>query len=176
MRSIDRWAIEQGGVPGLELMERAGTGVARAVERLAGGSPATVVCGKGNNGGDGLVAARLLREAGRQVTVVCVAPPGDFTGDARINLERLPGDPPVRLDGTPWEGERQRVPASSEGALSDAGVVVDALLGTGFQGQPRGEVAEAIRAINELGTPVVSVDVPSGVDASTGVVAGEAVH
>jgi hydroxyethylthiazole kinase-like uncharacterized protein yjeF len=175
MRSIDRWAIEQCGVPGLELMERAGTGVARAVERIADGSPATVVCGKGNNGGDGLVAARLLREAGRQVTVVCVAPPGDFAGDARVNLERLPGDPPVRLDGTPWEGERRDV-SSASSALSGARVVVDALLGTGFQGEPRGEVAEAIEAINDHGAPVVSVDVPSGVDASTGVVAGQAVR
>jgi NAD(P)H-hydrate epimerase len=156
-------------------MERAGTGVARAVERLAGGSPAAVVCGKGNNGGDGLVAARLLREAGQQVTVVCVAPPDEFTGDARVNLERLPGDGPVRLDGTAWAGE-QRNPGPSIGALAGAGVVVDALLGTGFQGTPRGEVAEAIAAINDLGARLVSVDVPSGVDASTGVVAGPAVR
>jgi NAD(P)H-hydrate epimerase len=177
MRSIDRWAIEERGVPGLELMERAGTGVARAVERLAGGSPAAVVCGKGNNGGDGLVAARLLREAGQQVTVVCVAPPDEFTGDARVNLERLPGDRPVRLDGSAWAGERRDVdPWLGAGAMAGAGVVVDALLGTGFQGEPRGEVAEAIAAINDLGARVVGVDVPSGVDASTGVVAGQAVR
>jgi NAD(P)H-hydrate epimerase len=177
MRSIDRWAIEERGVPGLDLMERAGTGVARAVERLAGGSPAVVVCGKGNNGGDGLVAARLLREAGRQVTVVCVAPPDEFTGDARVNLERLPGEGPVRLDGASWAGEQQPpVSDSSTGALAGASVVVDALLGTGFQGEPRGEVADAIQAINDLGARVVSVDVPSGVDASTGVVAGRAVR
>src|SRR5712671_3583589 len=102
MRAIDRWAIEERGVPGIDLMERAGTGVARAVERLAGGAPVAVVCGKGNNGGDGLVAARLLREAGHQVTVVCVAPPDEFTGDAHESLERLAGDGPVRLDGSPW--------------------------------------------------------------------------
>ena len=66
MRAIDRWAIEQRGVPSLDLMERAGAGVARAVERLAPDGAVTVVCGKGNNGGDGLVAARLLREAGRE--------------------------------------------------------------------------------------------------------------
>src|SRR3979490_891351 len=97
MRAIDRWAIEEQGVPGIDLMERAGTGVARGVERLAGDAPVAVVCGKGNNGGDGLVAARLLREAGHQVAVVCVAPPDEFTGDARVNLERLPGAPPARL-------------------------------------------------------------------------------
>jgi ADP-dependent NAD(P)H-hydrate dehydratase / NAD(P)H-hydrate epimerase len=178
MRGIDRWAIEERGVAGLDLMERAGTGVARAVERLADSAPVTVVCGKGNNGGDGLVAARLLREAGRQVKVVCVAPPDEFTGDARVNLDRLPGDGPVRLDGVPWTlgaESRQGAEAAGTDALEAARVVVDALLGTGFQGEPRGAVAESIDAINRIAGIVVSVDVPSGVDASTGVVAGRAV-
>jgi ADP-dependent NAD(P)H-hydrate dehydratase / NAD(P)H-hydrate epimerase len=92
MRGVDRWAIEERGVPSLELMERAGAGVTRIVERLVPDGPAVVVCGKGNNGGDGLVVARLLRAAGRNVTVVCAAPPSDFAGDARVNLERLPGE------------------------------------------------------------------------------------
>jgi hydroxyethylthiazole kinase-like uncharacterized protein yjeF len=176
MRSIDRWAIEERGVPGLDLMERAGAGVARAVERLAGGAPVAVVCGKGNNGGDGLVAARLLREAGGRVTVVCVAPPDEFAGDARVNLERLTGPGPVRLNGASWEhGEAQQLSPDSS-ALADARAVVDALLGTGFEGEPRGAVAEAIDAINDRGARVVSVDVPSGVDASTGVVAGRALR
>jgi hydroxyethylthiazole kinase-like uncharacterized protein yjeF len=161
MRAVDRWAIEERGVAGLDLMERAGAGVARAVERLVPDGPVTVVCGKGNNGGDGLVVARLLRDAGRAVTVVCVAPPEDFAGDARVNLDRLPGDGPVRL---------------IDGMRAQAGVVVDALLGTGFEGEPRGTVAEAIDAVNGTGAPVVSVDVPSGVDASTGVVSGRAVR
>lgn len=94
MRAIDRWAIEGQGVPGLDLMERAGAGVARAAEAHSADGLVAVVCGKGNNGGDGLVAARLLREAGRQVAVVCVAPPQEFTGDARENLDRLPGNRP----------------------------------------------------------------------------------
>ncbi len=161
MRAIDRWAIEERGVAGLDLMERAGAGVARAVERVAADGPVTVVCGKGNNGGDGLVLARLLRDAGREVTVVCVAPPEDFAGDARTNLDRLPGDPPVPL---------------TEEACAGAVVVVDALLGTGFAGEPHGGVAEAIDAVNGGGAPVVSVDVPSGVDASTGVVSGKAIR
>jgi hydroxyethylthiazole kinase-like uncharacterized protein yjeF len=161
MRAVDRWAIEERGVAGLDLMERAGAGVTRAVERVAGDGPVMVVCGKGNNGGDGLVVARLLRDGGREVAVVCVAPPEDFAGDARTNLERLPGDGPVR---------------STEGVCAQAVVVVDALLGTGFDGEPRGVVAEAIDAVNGAGAPVVSVDVPSGVDASTGVVSGRAVR
>ena len=178
MRAIDRWAIEEQGVSSLELMERAGAGVARALERISPDGPVTVVCGKGNNGGDGLVAARLLRESSRPVAVVCVAPPGELTGDARANLECLPGPPPVHLDGTAWEGQDGGVQAPTRAAVELFGAhvsLIDALLGTGFQGEPHGAVAVAITAINAAGAPVVSVDVPSGVDASTGVVRGDAV-
>ena len=167
MRGVDRWAIDERGVPSLDLMERAGAGVTRIVEHLAADGPAVVVCGKGNNGGDGLVVARLLREAGRNVTVVCAAPPEDFAGDARVNLERLPGDAPFVL-----AEDRAR----AEQALGEASVIVDALLGTGFEGEPRGTVGEAIEAVNAARAPVVSVDVPSGVDASTGVASGAAVR
>ncbi len=177
MRAIDRWAIDEQGVASLELMERAGAGVARALERLAPDGPVTVVCGKGNNGGDGLVAARLLRESSRPVTVVCVAAPTELTGDARANLERLPGPPPLRLDASPWtapDGEQEPPQAAPELFNADVSLV-DALLGTGFQGEPRGAVATAIAAINAAAALVVSVDVPSGVDATTGVVRGDAV-
>jgi hydroxyethylthiazole kinase-like uncharacterized protein yjeF len=170
MRAIDRWAIEERGLDSLDLMERAGAAVTRTVERVAPDGPVVVVCGKGNNGGDGLVVARLLREAARRVTVVCVAPPGDFAGDARVNLERLErpgGEPPLEL-----AEDRQ----SAEEALAAAAVVVDALLGTGFQGEAHGIVEEAIEAVNAAVAPVVSVDVPSGVDASTGVASGAAVR
>jgi NAD(P)H-hydrate epimerase len=161
MRRVDRWAIEQCGIPSLELMEHAGAGVARAVERTAPYGPVAVVCGKGNNGGDGLVVARLLRRAGREVSVVGVYPADELSGDARENLGRL--------------GDGLLLPLS-EDALARAAVVVDALLGTGFEGRPRGPVAEGIESVEAAAVPVVSVDVPSGVDASTGVVAGAAVH
>ena len=98
MRAIDRWAIDEQGVPSLDLMERAGIGVARAVEQLVPDGPVTVLCGKGNNGGDGLVAARLLRDAGREVDVLTAGPPEELKGDARENLLRLPGAPPVQMD------------------------------------------------------------------------------
>ncbi|MGO9488358.1 MAG: NAD(P)H-hydrate dehydratase [Solirubrobacteraceae bacterium] len=177
-RAIDSWAIEQQGVPGLELMERAGAGTARLVERLAPDGPLAILCGKGNNGGDGLVVARLLREAGREARVLCTAPPGELTGDARENLLALPGQPPLRLDGTPWARSEPggEPPSRREEPLGWAAAIVDALLGTGFEGEPRGQVAEAIEAINRAGRAVVSVDVPSGVDASTGVVRGLAVR
>jgi hydroxyethylthiazole kinase-like uncharacterized protein yjeF len=165
MRAVDRWAIEQRGVPSLELMERAGAGVARAVQELAANGAVAVVCGKGNNGGDGLVIARLLRDACRETTVVCVAPPSELSPDALTNLERLPGERPLGLDE----------PAARE-AIEHATVIVDALLGTGFEGVPHGAVVAAIEAVNAADGDVVSVDIPSGVDASTGVVAGVSIQ
>jgi hydroxyethylthiazole kinase-like uncharacterized protein yjeF len=163
MRAIDRWAIDERDVPSLDLMERAGHAVASAVEDLAPDGPVCVLCGKGNNGGDGLVAARLLREAGRPVTVLLVGgQPADLLGDARENLLRLPGEPPLLF--------------GLGAALPESAAVVDALLGTGFAGAPHGPVAAAIDAIDASPAPVVCVDVPSGVDASTGVVASRAVH
>jgi hydroxyethylthiazole kinase-like uncharacterized protein yjeF len=164
MRTIDRWAIEEQGVPSLQLMERAGQGVAAAVERICPDGSVAVLCGKGNNGGDGLVVARLLRERGRAVSVITLAQAPQMSADAQANLARLPGPAPQRLGS-----------ADASAALAGAAVIVDALLGTGFTGAPRGTVAEAIEAIAALSAPVVSVDVPSGVDASSGEVQGIAV-
>jgi NAD(P)H-hydrate epimerase len=161
MRAADEWAIEQRGVPGLDLMERAGVGLARVAAAAARPGPVRVVCGKGNNGGDGLVVARLLREEGREVDVLAVGDLSEAKGDARANLDRLPGDPP-----RPFTAD----------ALQGSGAVVDAMLGTGFEGAPREPVAGAIRAINEAGAAVVACDVPSGVNASTGEVEADAVR
>jgi ADP-dependent NAD(P)H-hydrate dehydratase / NAD(P)H-hydrate epimerase len=160
MRAVDAWAIEEQGVPSLDLMERAGAGLARVAAEAAVPGPLRIVVGKGNNGGDGLVAARLLREDGHEVDVIATAPLEELRGDARTNLERLPGNAPE-----PFAPER----------LDGSGVVVDALLGTGFEGVAREPAASAITAINAVGVPVVACDVPSGVNASTGEVEGEAV-
>ncbi len=173
MRGVDRWAIKTRGVSGLELMERAGEGTVRAVERVAPDGAVAVVCGKGNNGGDGLVVARLLREGGRQVSVICAAAPEEYAGDALVNMQRLPGAPPLRLEGGAWTEVDER--QEGRALIAEAAVIVDALLGTGFQGEPRGAVERAIEAIERARGRVVSVDVPSGVDASTGMVAGSAV-
>jgi NAD(P)H-hydrate epimerase len=161
MRATDRWAIDERGVPSLELMERAGVGLAALVAEVAPGGEVVVVCGTGNNGGDGFVAARLLREAGRVVRVALVGDGARLTGDARANLARLPGPPP-----TPF------VPA----VLGGAAVVVDALLGTGATGAVREPARTAVEAMNASGAPVVAADVPSGVDASTGEVPDVAVR
>jgi hydroxyethylthiazole kinase-like uncharacterized protein yjeF len=161
MRAADAWAIETQGVASIELMERAGEGLARVTAAAAKAGPVRIVVGKGNNGGDGLVAARLLREDGHTVDVLAAADVDGLKGDAEVNLRRLPGSPPE-----PFAAER----------LHGSGVVVDALLGTGFAGAPREPLASAIAAINSQDAPVVACDVPSGVDAGTGEVAGEAVH
>ncbi len=172
MRAVDRWAIDQRGVPSLDLMERAGAAVARTVERIAADGPVAVVCGKGNNGGDGLVVARLLRDAGRQVAVLCIVPTQEFSSDARENLDRLTGEAPRLLT----DGAKEVLDQTGAEAIAAAAVIVDALLGTGFEGEPRGAMAAAIDAINASAAAVVSVDVPSGVSASTGVVRGRAVR
>ncbi|MGA9859464.1 MAG: NAD(P)H-hydrate dehydratase [Solirubrobacteraceae bacterium] len=163
-RAIDNWAIEDQGIASVELMERAGAGLARLVGEVAPAGRVAVVAGKGNNGGDGLVVARLLRDAGREVDVLLLAPGEELRGDAAVNFKALPAP-----------GAR----AFTAGALDGAAVIVDAILGTGFSGEPREPAAGAIEAINSAaaaGATVVACDVPSGVDASTGEVSGAAVH
>jgi hydroxyethylthiazole kinase-like uncharacterized protein yjeF len=161
MRASDRWAIETKGIPSLELMERAGEGLARVIAEHVPAGRIAVVCGKGNNGGDGLVAARLLRAAGREVDVSCLWEPEDLTEDARAQLERLPGPAPA-----PFDPDR----------LATAHGLVDALLGTGSTGAPKEPVAGAIKAIGAAPGKVIAADIPSGVDASTGEIAGAAVR
>jgi NAD(P)H-hydrate epimerase len=168
-RALDEWAIKELRIPGLELMEQAGSGLAALVAERAPEGQVVVVCGKGNNGGDGFVTARVLREQGRSVRVLTLSDPGELQGDAKTNFERLPAPAPD--------------PFASAG-LEGAAAVVDAILGTGFSGTPREPAAGAIEAINSAaergsGTgravEVIACDVPSGVNASTGEVAGAAV-
>ena len=161
-RALDDWAINELGIPSLELMERAGTGLADVLEEFAPEGSVAVVCGTGNNGGDGFVAARVLRERGREVRVLTLAPAGELRGDARANADRLLGAP-----AEPF----------APGELDGAAAIIDAILGTGFHGEPRDPAARAIQAINAVGQQavVVACDMPSGVDGSTGEVSGVAV-
>lgn len=163
-RETDAWAIEQRGIPGIELMEHAGTGLTALVAARVPAGRLAVVVGKGNNGGDGLVVARQLREAGREVDVLLLAPGDELQGDARTNYDRLPGPP-----AQPFDADR----------LQSAAGIVDAILGTGFADEPREPARGAIEAINaaaQRGTTVIACDVPSGVDASTGEAAEVAVR
>ena len=161
MRAVDRWAIEQVGVPSLDLMEAAGRAVADAVGELAPQGPVRVVCGKGNNGGDGLVAARYLAAAGFAVEALLLWPGAELSDDAAANFERFPAE---LVEGE--LGPR----------LAGSGAVVDAIFGTGFAGEPREPARGAIEAIGACGVPVVACDIASGVDASSGEAAGVAVE
>jgi ADP-dependent NAD(P)H-hydrate dehydratase / NAD(P)H-hydrate epimerase len=161
MRATDRWAIETKGIPSLELMERAGEGLTQVVAEHVPAGRIAVVCGKGNNGGDGLVAARLLRQAGRDVEVLLPWEAQWLSEDAAAMLARLPGDAPL-----PYDAAR----------LEQAHGLVDALLGTGSAGAPKDPVASVIEDVNGARAKVVAADIPSGVDASTGEVAGIAVR
>ncbi|MDQ3409591.1 MAG: NAD(P)H-hydrate epimerase, partial [Actinomycetota bacterium] len=175
MRATDAWAIEHHGIPSLELMERAGAGLARVVGEVAPDGPVAVVCGKGNNGGDGLVAGRLLREAGREVRILLLPAPGELRGDAAENLRRLGIDPAGDLPESGLDAAPAVEPFAA-GRLDGAAVMVDAILGTGTSGAPHGAAAQAIEAVNATGAPVVAADGPSGADASTGEVEGVAVR
>src|ERR671932_2045426 len=154
------------GIPSGILMERAGVGMAQAaLERFGplAGRRVLVVAGGGNNGGDGFVVARELHRAGAEVTVF--ATKEGYEGDPKVNLDIL-GNLNVRFIGLDeYEEELQK-----------ADLVVDALLGTGFKGEVREDVAELIEKMNAAAVPIVAVDVPSGVDGSTGEVWGEAVQ
>jgi ADP-dependent NAD(P)H-hydrate dehydratase / NAD(P)H-hydrate epimerase len=160
MRAVDRWAIEERGTPSLELMEAAGTAVAEAVAGLAPQGPIRVVCGKGNNGGDGFVAARVLAGMGFEVEALLLWPGEELRGDAEVNYKRFGGE---------------AVEGDLGSRLAGSGAVVDAIFGTGFSGAPREPAAAAIAAINECGAPVVACDIASGVDASSGEVEGAAI-
>ena len=163
MRAVDAWATEKQGVPSLDLMETAGLAVARVAAELGGSGRIAVVCGKGNNGGDGLVAARALAETGFDVEALLLWPADELSGDAKANLERFP--------------DARHVEAAELGsALEGASVVVDAIFGTGFAGEPRDPAAAAIEWINAAPGAVVATDIASGVNASSGEVEGSAVE
>ena len=164
MRATDAWAIDEQGVPSLELMEAAGRAVAEGAAEIAGAGPARVVCGKGNNGGDGLVAARHLAALGYEVEALLLWAADELSADAAANLDRYEG------------AVREAGPDEVGAALEGSGVVIDAIFGTGFSGAARDPAAAAIEAINACGAPVVAADIASGVDASSGEVEGGGVE
>lgn len=179
MQEVDRRAASEYGVPTLLLMENAGAAVARRAAALMGGQVkgrrVVVVAGSGNNGGDGLVAARRLAAAGARVLVVMAAEGGPesprLSGDTRAQYGM------ARHFGVEfvWIGEGGADAALAE-SLASADLVIDAVLGTGSRGAPRGRALAAIELMVKARRPVLAVDVPSGVDADTGQVPGAAVR
>ncbi|MCL6589924.1 MAG: NAD(P)H-hydrate dehydratase [Firmicutes bacterium] len=172
MKSIDQAAQTDYGVPGILLMERAALEVLSEIKRYffdLQGKRIFIFCGKGNNGGDGMALARLLTETDADVTVVLISPREQYQGLARENLERAEKYG-VRVIVTPLDGN-----VSALNEFQQADLIVDAILGTGTTGSPKGAVAAAIEIINRLNKPVFAVDVPSGVDVDNGAVPGTAV-
>ncbi|HYH28184.1 MAG TPA: NAD(P)H-hydrate dehydratase [Actinomycetota bacterium] len=168
-QAIDRRTIER-GVPVEVLMERAGFAVAASAAAVMGGAygcRVAVVCGKGNNAGDGLVAARHLARSGAAVDLLLVEGSTELSGPAASNLERIHGSAVRLVDPATAE--------AVERSLSRADLAVDALFGMGFRGSVDDPHASAIQAMNLSGVPVVAVDVPSGVEGDTGIVRGPAV-
>jgi ADP-dependent NAD(P)H-hydrate dehydratase / NAD(P)H-hydrate epimerase len=163
MRTIDRVTSERFGVASLSLMEQAGSAVANfAMERWPKAERIVVVCGKGNNGGDGFVAARKLAEAEKRVRVILLAARHEVTGDAAQMLGRL--EVPVKSGASAME---------LAAVLQQADLIIDAILGTGFRPPVSGVYADAILAIRTAAAPVLAVDIPSGADADALAPAGD---
>jgi hydroxyethylthiazole kinase-like uncharacterized protein yjeF len=163
MREIDRVTSERFGVPSLTLMENAGSAVADFVlKTYPSAKTIGVICGKGNNGGDGFVAARMLVSAGKNVQIILLADPSELRGDAAEMFSRLPIPPVIVRSSEDLKREEARAALESD-------VLVDAILGTGFHPPVSELYASAIAAMNASVATVAAVDIPSGVDAdSTG--------
>jgi hydroxyethylthiazole kinase-like uncharacterized protein yjeF len=158
MAEADRLAIAS-GLAAIALMEKSGRAVANATSRASHGKRVVVVAGPGNNGGDGFVAARILAERGFSVRVA-------FAG----NRERLKGD--AAIAAVRWQGPLED---ASPDSLGDCDIVVDALFGAGLDRPVEGPARAMIEAMNGAGVPVIAVDLPSGINGTTGVVMGLAV-
>lgn len=173
MQELDRRTISEARIPATMLMERAGFGVVSCLEQRWGpvrGKTITVVCGKGNNGGDGFVAARLLRRRQATVRVLAMAPASELSRDAATMYKQFvrgAGKSSVYLytSGT-----------QIQALFQDSDILVDALLGTGLSSAVTGRYAEVIDSMNESGRPVAAVDLPSGLHADRGTILGRAVR
>jgi len=191
MRDIDRVTSERFGVPSFTLMENAGGAVAEfALSAFPAAGSFGVICGKGNNGGDGFVAARKLHEAGMAVGVLLLGDPQELNGDAAENFKKLASDShpsKIAQHGATSQSSQSKSPPSGKDrrkggapsmleiyqgwkssgseAVFECDVLIDAILGTGFRPPVSGVYAEAIAKINATETPVIAVDIPSGADA-----------
>ena len=170
MQDIDRLAVERFGIPALTLMENAGRGVAEETARLVAGrglvlghSLVTVCCGRGNNGGDGLAAARHLKGMGAEV-MVFIAPPkrdGRYSSEVQENLRRA-----TEAGVSIHQASEELVELDVR--LRSSAVLIDALLGTGTTGKPAGPINRMIQCMGKSGKPIVAVDIPSGLHPDTG--------
>jgi NAD(P)H-hydrate epimerase len=167
VRDYDAWAIGQMGIPSTTLMENAGRSAAEIAIDMLGGKTGSVCifCGAGNNGGDGFVIARHLVNWGIDTQIILCAPREKIDGDARVNFlvcEKM-GIPAVDLDMA--EG---KICAQIRNLCRGCGLIIDAIFGTGFKGELSSPFAALISCINAMDIPILSVDIPSGLDCDSG--------
>lgn len=173
-RQADRIAIEDYGIPGIVLMENAGRGCATALMESVDVKASVILCGPGNNGGDGFVIARYLSEAGCRVKVLLAAPVERYRGDALTNLKilcHLPV-PIIEIDAT-WNNDQLERELANVGR-DESDCIVDALLGTGTRGAPRAPLDRLIGLANRRSVFRLAVDLPSGMDGDSGQADGAA--
>ncbi len=164
MRNIDKRAVKEFGIPSIILMENAGRGVVEVMEEYLNPleeKKILVIAGKGNNGGDGFVVARHAKNKGANVKTILLGEKKEITGDAKINLN-IAEKAGIEIERFNEENAKT--------CIKEADVVVDAIFGTGFKGAPTGNALKAIQLINEYASFIISVDVPSGVEADGGTV------
>src|SRR6476646_6538828 len=172
MREADRQTIDEIGIPSAVLMENAGRQAVAAMEAVfedLASSKVGVLCGRGNNGGDGFVVARTLAQRGVETMVFLLGSVADVRGDARTNLEIL-----GRVGLTVVEIASAQEWELHFSELSECDLIVDAILGTGFRGHLSGLLETVVADVNALGVPVVAIDLPTGLSADTHVVEGSA--
>jgi len=169
IRQVDRTAVERYGMHSLVLMENAALGCVHWLQRKFPTPPkTTILCGSGNNGGDGLAIARHLTNAGWPCTVIQLGPLDKLSSDARSNYDIL-----TRCHGLPVRVLHTELTTEDRRGLEDSDLIIDALLGTGASGAPRWPVAQWLECANRCGAYRLAIDVPSGVDAQTGLAASQ---
>ncbi len=161
MQTLDRRAVSEFGIPALALMENAGKAVAAlALDHFPRAQKIVIVCGKGNNGGDGFAAARYFVEMGKAPVLFLIPNPQELKAEAKTNYER------ARTAGVPFLNDLN---------FKGADLIIDAIFGVGLRSALTGPYLAAVERINASGLPVLSVDIPSGLNADTGQVLGDAV-
>lgn len=176
VRYFDKWAINQIQIPGVVLMENAGSGCARFIAdymRQHGAGKVCILAGTGNNGGDGFVIARHLHNAGFDVRIVVCGDLEKISGDAKINLDIARN---LGLSVSTVDAADANIADKLKDIVGDAGLVVDALLGTGLHGSLREPYPNLIKAVNGLARDIISVDIPSGLDCDSGESLGQTIN
>jgi NAD(P)H-hydrate epimerase len=167
MMELDRRAREDLGIPSIILMENAGRFVAQEAAKLSPGRKISVICGKGNNGGDGFVAARYLQEMGFDPFVILIGKTEDVKHDPKVNIERLKVPINEAVDAASFEVMKPKI--------ADSDLIIDAIFGIGLNTDLKSPYIEIVTWLNSLHKPILAVDVPSGLNATTGKIMGAAI-